>query len=411
MRSIAALFLALLPLTAAAQLSPGFADTKGGRGGKIIRVTSLAADGKGSLREALWAKGPRIIVFEVGGVIDLAGRSLKLSEPFVTIAGQTAPSPGITLIRGSLQIATHDIIIQHLKVRPGEAGRSKKSGWEADGIATNGASNLIVDHCSLTWATDENLSASGERHGGKTVEEWRAKTSHHITFSNCIVAEALSKSTHGKGEHSKGSLLHDNTTFITVVGNLYASNVERNPLAKGGVHAVIVNNWISNPGKRAIHHALVEKEWGKNPPVASRLALVGNVLEYGANTPEKMPLFLHHGGPLELFTEDNLALDRARNPAPLLGGTASPESSVKPPWPDHLQPMPATQVKEHVAKNAGARPWDRDPIDARIVKAALDGTGKIIDSEQEVGGYPKPTETRAPFNPDEWNLDTMQHQP
>lgn len=405
MKTFAVLFFALLSVCSA----QGFTSTPGGRGGKIIRVTTLAPNGSGSFAAALGAKGPRIVVFEVGGVIDLAGKSLALREPFVTIAGQTAPAPGITLIKGTLNIMTHDVIIQHLSVRPGEAGRAKKSGWEADGISGVGASNVIVDHCSCTWAIDENLTASGERFGGgDSVEDWRAKTSHHVTFSNCLIAEALSNSTHGKGEHSKGSLLHDNTTFLTVVGNLYASNTERNPLAKGGVHAVIVNNWISNPGRRAIHHALVASEWGKHSPVTSRLAIVGNVLEHGANTPPKMPLFAnHYDSPLELFMEDNLAFDREHRPAPLLEPSVSPQQ-IKPPWPDGLVPMPAEKVKEFIAKNVGARPWDRDPIDARIVKAALDGTGKIIDSELEAGGYPDRPATRAPFQPEEWNLDTMQ---
>src|SRR6267142_4389171 len=74
----------------------GFTQTKGGRGGQLIRVTSLEAQGAGSLAEALAGKGPRIIVFEVAGVIDLAGHNLRINEPFVTVAGQTAPSPGIT---------------------------------------------------------------------------------------------------------------------------------------------------------------------------------------------------------------------------------------------------------------------------------------------------------------------------
>lgn len=416
MNSVLAFSLVLLA-TAACGAEPaafpgaqGFsARTPGGRGGKVVRVTTLAASGLGSFAAALGAKGPRIIVFEVGGVIDLAGRSLKLSEPFVTIAGQTAPAPGVTLIKGTLNIATHDVIIQHLSVRPGEAGHAKKSGWEADGISGVGAANVIVDHCSCTWATDENLSASGERFGGDTVEEWRAKTSHHVTFSNCIIAEGLSHSTHGKGEHSKGSLLHDNATFLTIAGNLYASNVERNPLAKGGVHAVIVNNWISNPGRRAVHHALVDSEWGAHPHQTARLAIVGNVLEFGADTPPGMTLFFNHGAsPLDLFMEDNLAFDRDHQPAALVGGTGLPAQPVKPPWPEGLTPMPAAEVKEFVAKNCGARPWDRDPIDARIIKAALDGAGKIIDSEQDAGGYPVRPETHAPFRPGDWNLETMQ---
>src|SRR6185369_4746388 len=102
------------------------------------------------------------------------------------------------------------VILSHLRVRPGEAEQAKKSGWEIDGITTaRGAFDVVVDHCSTSWATDENLSASGPRFDGENVEAWRASTSHRITFSNDIVAEGLSRSTHGKGEHSKGSLIHD----------------------------------------------------------------------------------------------------------------------------------------------------------------------------------------------------------
>nr|QQZ49223.1 hypothetical protein JKL49_19155 [Phenylobacterium glaciei] len=141
----------------------------GGRGGRIIKVTTLASEGPGSFREALEAKGPRIIVFEVGGVIDLDRKTLKVEEPFVTIAGQTAPSPGITLIRGGMDVSAHDVVMQHIRVRPGEAGQPKKSGWEEDAFSTvSGAYNVIVDHCTFTWATDENLSVSGLRFVGKT---------------------------------------------------------------------------------------------------------------------------------------------------------------------------------------------------------------------------------------------------
>jgi pectate lyase len=163
------------------------AATPGGRGGAIIRVTTLRSSGAGSLAEALSTKGPRVIVFEVGGVVDLQGRHLKISEPFVTIAGQTAPSPGITLIRGGLFINTHDVVIQHIAVRTGEAGRAKKSGWETDAISTASATNVVVDHCSCTWATDENLSASGPRFEGGNLAEWQQNTSHHVTFSHCII--------------------------------------------------------------------------------------------------------------------------------------------------------------------------------------------------------------------------------
>src|SRR5512133_92181 len=108
-------------------------DTKGGQGGRIIRVTNLNGDGPGSLSDAVKAAGPRIVVFEIAGVIDLKGRSIGILNPYITIAGHTAPSPGITLIRGGINIGAHEVIIQHLKVRPGEAGKEKRSGWDVDG--------------------------------------------------------------------------------------------------------------------------------------------------------------------------------------------------------------------------------------------------------------------------------------
>ncbi len=143
-------------------------------------------------------------MFEVGGVIDLAGSTLSIHEPYLTLAGQTAPSPGITLIKGGLKIQTHDVIVQHLRTRPGEAGHEKRDGWEVDGISTSRAHDVIVDHCSTSWATDEDLSASGPRFQGETPDDWRKATSHRITFSHNIVAEGLSNATHRKGEHSRG---------------------------------------------------------------------------------------------------------------------------------------------------------------------------------------------------------------
>ena len=119
------------------------AQTPGGRGGRIIRVTTLDSEGPGSLREAIEADGPRIVVFEVGGVIDLNRKTLKIANPFITIAGQTAPSPGVTLIRGGIDIGGHDVIIQHIRVRPGSAEQGWMSGWDEDSISTQAAWNVI----------------------------------------------------------------------------------------------------------------------------------------------------------------------------------------------------------------------------------------------------------------------------
>ena len=391
------------------------AQTPGGRGGRIIRVTNLNSEGEGSLRAAIEAEGPRIVVFEVGGVIDLGKKTLKLQNPFITIAGQTAPSPGITLIRGGMDIAGHDVIVQHIRIRPGSAGGEWMSGWDEDGISTVAAYNVIIDHCSLTWATDENLSASGPRFTGATPEEWRRGTSHNITFSNNLIGESLAYSTHSKGEHSKGSLIHDNVTGLLIVGNLYAHNYERNPLFKGGVHGVIVNNLIYDPGPRAIHYNLAPEEWLAHPYEVGRMTAIGNVLRAGPSTPVDRLAFLMIGGAgdLEYYGRDNIAVDAVGEPMRMMGsytttGARIIETRRPPVWWDGLAPMPAREVQVAVLSQVGARPWDRDMKDVLLIAEVAEGRGEIIDHERQVGGYPAVGEpTRKAFNPDDWDLRLM----
>jgi pectate lyase len=387
------------------------ASTPGGRGGQIVKVTTLARSGPGSLAAALATAGPRIVVFEVGGVIDLDRLTLHVGEPFVTVAGQTAPPPGITLIRGGIRIGTHDVILQHLRVRPGEAGQAKISGWEIDAIATDdGAHRVIVDHCSTSWGTDENLSASGSRFLGTTPDEWRSATSHAVTFSNNIVAEALANATHAEGEHSKGGLIHDNVTEMTVMLNLYFSNNDRHPLFKGGARGIVVNNYIANPGRWAMMYALNAGEWGAYPYEVGQMSIVGNVFTYGPSTPDGVPLLRTSGqGNVEVFFEDNLSRTRSAAAASEIGGTPALVVAVASPpvWPSGTTAMPASELADYIRENVGARPWDRDAIDARVVEQALAGEGAIIDSETEVGGYPMHEPTSAPFAPAEWDLETM----
>jgi pectate lyase len=390
------------------------ATTPGGRGGEIVRVTTLAGKGPGSLREAIEKEGPRIIVFEVGGVIDLEKKTLVIRNPFVTIAGQTAPSPGITLIKGGIDIRGHDVIVQHIRIRPGDAGDAPASGWGEDGISTVAAYNVIVDHCSLTWATDENLSASGPRFTGKSPDEWREGTSHRITFSNNIIAEGLSHSTHPKFEHSKGSLIHDNVSDILIYGNLYAHNYERSPLFKGGVRGAIVNNFIYNPGPRAIHYNLQPLEWGEAAFENGRMTIVGNVLRAGPSTPKDVAfIMIGGGGDLELYERDNVYIDEFGKPLERLGrytsaAAAIVEAAVPLDMPEDLAPIAATAVEAFVLANAGARPWDRDAHDVRLLADVAEGRGRIIDSQEEVGGYPKMPETARAFEPSKWSLETME---
>ena len=389
------------------------ADTKGGRGGEVIRVTTLAAEGPGSLREALEAEGPRIVVFEVAGVIDLEGGILRIKEPYITIAGQTAPSPGVTIIKGGMVISSHDVIVQHLRIRPGDLGEPPRSGRDIDAITTSGAYNVIVDHNSLTWATDENLSASGPRFTGATPDEWREGASHKITFTNNLIAEALAHATHAKGEHSKGSLIHDNTSQILIARNLYAHNYERSPLFKSGARGAIVNNFIYNPGQRAIHYNLQGLEWGDEEYQMGELTVVGNVMRGGRDTPEDQPLVMLGGnGSAKLFMAENIAVDAYGNPLPTLGRYTtdaaqlinSDEPLVTVPNLDLLEPE---TVEASVLKNVGARPWDRDANDVRILADVAEGRGEIIDSQEEVGGYPAVEPVRHEFDPADWDLDTM----
>jgi pectate lyase len=412
------LLLALLPAPAFAQAFPGAAgwaaQTAGGRGGTIIRVTNLNPAGPGSLRAAIEARGPRIIVFEVAGVIDMGLTTLDIREPFLTIAGQTAPSPGITLIRGGIDIRTHDVVVRHIRVRTGVSGRAPRSGWEADAISTVGAWNVIVDHCTLTWALDENLSASGPRFAGATVADWRRGASHDITFSYNLLAEGIANGSHPKGEHSKGSLIHDNATGILIYRNVYAHNYERSPLLKGGVHAALVNNLIFNPGAQAVHYNLMDLEWGDHPHQLGELSAVGNVLRGGLSTrPDIAFLTIGGVGDLRYHGRDNIAVDRQGRPVPMLGRyTTSPARIIEVGrpivWPVGLPVLPANQVETHVLRHAGARPWDRDPHDIRVIFDVVEGRGEIIDDERQVGGYPTATPARAPFVEADWDLATME---
>lgn len=390
------------------------AATQGGRGGRILRVTTLAADGPGSFKAAVEAKGPRIVVFEVAGVIDMARTTITIKEPFLTIAGQTAPSPGITLIRGGIDIRAHDVIVRHIRVRPGLDGQAKRSGWEVDAMNTVAAHNVIVDHCTMTWALDENLSASGPRFEGATPDQWRANTSHDITFSYNLLAEALADASHPKGEHSKGSLIHDNASGILIWRNVYAHNVERSPLLKGGVQAAVVNNLIYDPGTRAVHYNLMALEWGNQPYQEGKLSAVGNVMRGGPSTDEGLAFLMLGGdGDLRYHGRDNIAVDRHGNPLPQVGryGVTRArliEAKTPPVWPTGLPVLPAQDVETHVLANAGARPWDRDADDIRVLFFVAEGRGKIIDDEREVSEYPHPLQTNAPFVEADWDLATME---
>lgn len=179
--SLLALVIASGALSGSVPAFPGAegfgAATPGGRGGRVIAVTTLADSGPGSLREACAAKGPRIVVFRVSGLIDLE-TPISVTEPYITIAGQTAPGTGVCLKRSEFVIRTHDAIVRFLRSRPGDI-----SGKEMDALGIGGnAHDVIFDHCSANWSVDESLSPSGNI--------------SNITVQWCLIGESLNNSVH-----------------------------------------------------------------------------------------------------------------------------------------------------------------------------------------------------------------------
>ena len=387
--------------------------TKGGTGGRIIRVTTLAKDGPGSLAEAIAAKGPRIVVFEVGGVINMQRTVLTVSEPFLTIAGQTAPSPGITIIRGGMDVKGHDVIISNLRIMVGADNQPHFSGWEPDAFGTVSAHNVLVEHNSFLWALDENMSASGPRFKGKDLAEWRANTSHDVVFRENLAAEGLAFASHSKGEHSKGSLIHDNTTNISFYRNVWAHNMERSPLVKGGSQVLMVNNLIFDPGHRAIHYNLMNLEWIGRTYVTGEITAVGNVMRGGFSTDPGLPfLTLGGDGDLAYYGKDNIAVDRWGNPAPQYGHYGVTRAKlIEAPKPladiSGYKVLPPEELETSVLQTVGARPWDRDAEDIRVLYYVAEGRGEIINDEKAVNDYPTRKEAHAAFVEADWNLDSM----
>ncbi len=210
-------------------------DTPGGRGGKIIEVTNLNDSGAGSFRAAVEASGPRIVVFRVGGTIELKS-TISIRNPYITIAGQTAPGGGITIRNlptnhsQALGIRTHDVVLRYIRVRSGPPDVTVSDG-DALEILGPEAYNLMVDHCSFSWGLDE------------TVTTWY--DAHDITFQWNIIAEGLDCSKHVKGCHSMGLLLgSQGAGDITVHHNLFAHNGNRNPLLQVTGIVDVVNNVI-----------------------------------------------------------------------------------------------------------------------------------------------------------------------
>lgn len=351
--------------------------TVAGRGGQVIKVTNLNSSGTGSLKAAVEASGPRVVVFEVSGTIEVNGY-LSIKNPYITIAGQTAPSPGITLKGATVAVRTHDVLLQHLRLRCGDQGGIDPIYRDALSIGNEGTPvyNVVVDHCSLSWAIDE------------TIEMWYSGQ-HDITVSNSIISEALYDSLHPKGAHSAGVIAGPNISNVSIIKNLFADNYFRNPYIRSK-SINVSNNLIYNAG---LWGAMIE-----DVENAVEASVVGNVVIPGPDSGSYVNYTLtlwsmaHAGSGSHVYVSNNECVNSASDPWSCVDDRKGYRSQVEvksaPVWPSDYSTMESSLVKTYVLDNAGARPFDRDSVDTRVVKGVEDGTGRRIDSQYDVGGWP-----------------------
>jgi len=352
---------------------------RGGRGGKVLFVTNLNDSGPGSLREAIETKGPRTVIFRVGGLIETKG--LVVREPYLTIAGQTAPGDGICIKKNesdgtALELSgTHDVVIRFLRIRAG----NNTGQFRGESFRASDSDNFIVDHCSCSWGNPQTL------HTGGSLDRY--------TVQWCIIAEGNNRQRHA---------------FATGVGgdrsawhhNLFAHMEGRVP--RWGditVQCDFRNN--------------VLYDWGSycGGGDLRTLNYVNNYLRAGPSSIQRY--FIRDPKvalPASVYVNGNFMVGRpdvGRDNWKGLLGERSLQSSAPFPAPQ-VQTQSAAEAFELVLRNAGATRLRRDSVDARIVSNVRNGTGKIINDEREVGGWPAYTSGEPPVDtardgiPDEW---------
>jgi hypothetical protein len=370
---------------AAVPIVPGLSgwgvDSFGGSGrhltppsSRVIVVTSLKDRGPGTLRSCVEASGPRTCVFEVGGVIALS-TDLKIKSPYITVAGQTAPEPGISLVNAGIRVATHDVLIQHLAIRPGDSPEGSPP-QERDGISIGApppqmVRNVVIDHVSLTWAIDENLSTGYD-------------LTRDITIANSIIAEGLYDSIHPKGPHSKGILIGDYSKRISLQRNLLANNEERNPYLKPGTQVEFINNVVYGWGPRgpwSLCNLTNNEDF--NEPVL--LNFIGNVYRAGPSSAEGSPVYAKRlSSASRIYLFDSIS-DTPSNSSALTGEMASLPPNIR----TATQPMPslisrgsilrASEVEAVVLRTAGSRPFYRAIPDKHIISNVEERRGGLKD--------------------------------
>jgi len=366
--------------------------TPGGRGGKVVVVTSLADAGPGTLREACETGGARVVVFNVAGIIRLS-TPIHLRAPYITIAGQTAPGDGICVTGSSFLIDTHDVVLRHVRFRRG----AQDVAFRDDAVGGNPVGNIMIDHVSASWGLDENMSIYRHVYERDSITHKGEKLpTVNVTIQNSIFSEAMDSYNHAFGSTIGGH----NSLFAR---NLWASNISRNCSVgmDGGFNFVnnVVYNWwnrsvdggdnksffniINNyfkpgpitPLDKPISYRLLKPEAGrdKSHPVSFGKAFVsGNIVEGNAKVTKNNwdgGVQLAEEFKLEDYVKD-IRVDKAFE---------MPMSSAN--------IMSTKNVYNFVLQNAGANFPKRDAVDTRVVKTVV--TGKAIYVEDAPLFIPK----------------------
>jgi pectate lyase len=363
-------------------------NTNHGRGGRVIIVTNLGNSGAGSLRAAIEASGPRIIVFRLAGEIKLSS-PLIIRNPNVMIAGQSAPGNGITITGNGMIVATNDVVIRYLRFRP--------DGWvvgktdEIDGLQIwpnypftpyiRYSYNIVIDHCSLSWASDENMSTNG------LVRD--------TTLSWNIISEGLHTDDLGAG---RGLILSPKSERISIHHNLFAHNPQRNPLSRGAKSFDFVNNVIYNWRYEGIG---LQAAWSPYGADLTSANIVGNYFKQGANIEDPEIHFypdLPYGS--KFYLRGNIGPRRTNDSIDDWSITSRLGTWYSAP-PSHfrtntrISSLPyvaatsANEALDEVLNESGARYPALDSTDSRIINSVRSGTGRILTRNiGEIGGNP-----------------------
>jgi len=355
------------------------AQSLGGRGGRVILVTSLADSGPGTLRAAVMAKGPRTVVFAVGGTIILL-KPLKIGEPRITIAGQSAPGGGITLRNQPLVVAADDVVIRYIRSRLGDESRV-----ETDAVSVTTGKRIILDHVSASWSVDETLSVSS---GGTDP----AKMVGDVTVQWSIIAESLNHSGHAKGDHGYGSLVRSGFgARISFHHNLWAHHRARMPRPGNYNDPAIDPDGPSMDFRSNLFYNWAASHAGYNADKTSRANynFVDNAYVMGPDSQGGIAFEESSTGARSYFAGNSMNGVIPAHPWSLVRGLVVPENRLRAPVVvAPVVPEAAGAASERILASAGAS-LARDSVDARIVASVRTRSGGLIDTQAQVGGWPE----------------------